>query len=91
MAAVALLPAGLGLLAMLWHPQRRGWHDRASGTWVLHEVVISRHRQANGLEGRREAPITVGALLFLPGMILAIAAMVVVVLVVKFVRKLMGQ
>lgn len=32
---VSLAPLGLGYLAMLWHPQKRCWHDRISGTVVV--------------------------------------------------------
>jgi uncharacterized RDD family membrane protein YckC len=34
---LALLPAGLGFLAILMHPQRRGWHDRIAGTTVVYD------------------------------------------------------
>jgi len=34
---VALLPAGLGFLAILLSPERRGWHDRIAGTTVLYD------------------------------------------------------
>jgi uncharacterized RDD family membrane protein YckC len=33
----ALLPAGLGFLAILLSPERRGWHDRFAGTTVLYD------------------------------------------------------
>jgi uncharacterized RDD family membrane protein YckC len=32
---VSLAPLGLGYLAMVWHPQRRCWHDRIAGTAVI--------------------------------------------------------
>ncbi|MGH2805214.1 MAG: RDD family protein, partial [Thermoleophilaceae bacterium] len=32
---LALLPAGLGFLAILLSPERRGWHDRIAGTTVV--------------------------------------------------------
>lgn len=32
---VACLPARVGLLAVLWDPLRRGWHDRIAGTLVV--------------------------------------------------------
>lgn len=32
---VSLAPLGLGYVAMLWHPQRRCWHDRLAGTAVI--------------------------------------------------------
>ena len=34
---LALLPAGLGFLAILLSPERRGWHDRIAGTTVLYD------------------------------------------------------
>ncbi len=34
---LAALPLALGLLAMLFDDQRRGWHDRRSGTRVVYE------------------------------------------------------
>jgi len=34
---VALLPAGLGFLAILLSPERRGWHDRIAGTTVIYD------------------------------------------------------
>jgi uncharacterized RDD family membrane protein YckC len=33
----ALLPAGLGFLAILLSPERRGWHDRIAGTMVVYD------------------------------------------------------
>jgi len=33
----ALLPFGLGFLAILLSPERRGWHDRFAGTTVLYD------------------------------------------------------
>ncbi len=41
---VALAPLGLGLLAILVSPRRRGWHDRLAGTEVVYE------------DARRQAP-----------------------------------
>ncbi len=35
--AVALT-VGLGV-SILIHPERRGWHDRAAGTWVVRDPV----------------------------------------------------
>ena len=26
---------GLGYLAAAWHPEKRTWHDRIAGTWVV--------------------------------------------------------
>jgi uncharacterized RDD family membrane protein YckC len=34
---VAVLPAGLGVLAILVSPTRRGWHDRIAGTKVVYD------------------------------------------------------
>jgi uncharacterized RDD family membrane protein YckC len=34
---LSLLPAGLGFLAILTSPQRRGWHDRIAGTTVVYD------------------------------------------------------
>lgn len=39
---VAILPFGLGFLAILRDPRRRGWHDRIAGT----QVVYVAHRYA---------------------------------------------
>jgi uncharacterized RDD family membrane protein YckC len=38
---VAILPLGLGFLAIMRDPRRRGWHDRIAGT----EVVYASHRR----------------------------------------------
>ena len=34
-AFLALLPAGIGLVWLLFDPERRAWHDRLSGTRVV--------------------------------------------------------
>jgi len=34
---LSLLPLGLGFLAILMSPERRGWHDRIAGTTVLYD------------------------------------------------------
>lgn len=34
---LALLPAGLGFLAIVLSPTRRGWHDRLAGTTVVYD------------------------------------------------------
>jgi uncharacterized RDD family membrane protein YckC len=34
---LSLLPLGLGFLAILMDPQRRGWHDKIAGTMVLYD------------------------------------------------------
>jgi uncharacterized RDD family membrane protein YckC len=36
----SLLPAGLGFLAILLSPERRGWHDRFAGTTVLYDEEV---------------------------------------------------
>lgn len=35
---LALLPAGLGFLAILFSPTRQGWHDRIAGTEVVYDA-----------------------------------------------------
>ena len=35
--AVAVIPAGLGLIAIIFSPTRRGWHDRIAGTRVVYD------------------------------------------------------
>lgn len=37
---LALLPAGLGFLAILLSPTRRGWHDRIAGTMVVYDKAV---------------------------------------------------
>ena len=37
-AVLALLPLGLGLLAILTSPRRQGWHDRLAGTTVVYDA-----------------------------------------------------
>ena len=41
----SLVPAGLGFLAILASPTRRGWHDRFAGTEVVydHEATVAPH------------------------------------------------
>ena len=58
---VALLPAGLGFLAILISPERRGWHDRIAGTKVVYddEVAVapwSRPGQGSRASGARRPP-----------------------------------
>jgi uncharacterized RDD family membrane protein YckC len=36
---LAILPLGLGYLAILRDPRRRGWHDRMTGTEVIYDTV----------------------------------------------------
>jgi uncharacterized RDD family membrane protein YckC len=38
---VSLLPLGLGFLAIMLSPQRRGWHDRFAGTTVLYDEDVA--------------------------------------------------
>jgi uncharacterized RDD family membrane protein YckC len=38
---LSLLPAGLGFLAILLSPERRGWHDRFAGTTVLYDEEVA--------------------------------------------------
>jgi uncharacterized RDD family membrane protein YckC len=38
---LALLPAGLGFLAILLSPERRGWHDRIAGTTVVYDEAAA--------------------------------------------------
>ena len=38
---LALLPAGLGFLAILLSPERRGWHDRIAGTTVVYDEAVA--------------------------------------------------
>lgn len=35
--AIAIAPAGLGLLWMLWDRRRQGWHDKLARTLVVHD------------------------------------------------------
>jgi uncharacterized RDD family membrane protein YckC len=49
--ALALLPAGLGVLAIARDPSRRGWHDRMMGTEVVYDAV---RRSAPHSGGRTE-------------------------------------
>jgi uncharacterized RDD family membrane protein YckC len=37
---LSLLPLGLGFLAILLSPERRGWHDRIAGTMVLYDEEV---------------------------------------------------
>ena len=34
---VAFAPLGLGLLWILWSPEKRGWHDYLARTWVIRD------------------------------------------------------
>ena len=34
---LSLLPLGLGYLAIVLSPRRRGWHDRLAGTTVVYD------------------------------------------------------
>ena len=35
--AVATAPLVIGYLRILWHREKRGWHDSLTGTWVIRE------------------------------------------------------
>jgi uncharacterized RDD family membrane protein YckC len=59
-ALVALLPAGLGFLAILVSPERRGWHDRIAGTTVVYDTRTEVAPWAV-LEGRRPSSARPGA------------------------------
>jgi uncharacterized RDD family membrane protein YckC len=39
---LSLLPLGLGFLAILLSPERRGWHDRIAGTTVVYDEEAAR-------------------------------------------------
>ena len=39
---LSLLPAGLGFLAIMLSPERRGWHDRIAGTTVVYDEEAER-------------------------------------------------
>ncbi len=57
--ALALIPAGLGILAIARNSERRGWHDRIAGTEVIYDrkrrsAPYSRERNA-GEPSRRRA------------------------------------
>jgi uncharacterized RDD family membrane protein YckC len=32
---LSLAAAGLGVLWIIWDPERQGWHDRIAGTYVV--------------------------------------------------------
>jgi uncharacterized RDD family membrane protein YckC len=49
---LSLLPAGLGFLAILLSPERRGWHDRIAGTTVVYDETA----RAPWSQLRREPP-----------------------------------
>ena len=34
---VAFAPIGLGFLWVIWHREKRGWHDFLAGTWVIRD------------------------------------------------------
>lgn len=38
---LALLPGGLGFLAIVLSPTRRGWHDRIAGTTVVYDANVT--------------------------------------------------
>lgn len=35
--AISMMVFGLGILAIPFNKEKRGWHDRMAGTWVIHE------------------------------------------------------
>ncbi|MBZ0136095.1 MAG: RDD family protein [Planctomycetes bacterium] len=88
---LSVIPFGLGLLAMFWHPQKRTWHDRMVGTWALRLQVLKHVEENAGIERKHQAPITTGVLLFLPGMALAAGVILLVVpplgLLLRFARR----
>jgi uncharacterized RDD family membrane protein YckC len=47
---LALLPAGLGFWAVVVSPERRGWHDRLSGTTVVYDPPGARAAPWSTLE-----------------------------------------
>ena len=56
--ALALIPAGLGILAIARNRERRGWHDRIAGTEVIYDRIRrtaphSRERNAGESTRRR--------------------------------------
>ncbi len=56
--ALALIPAGLGILAIARDSERRGWHDRFAGTEVIYDRIkrtapYSRERNASESTRRR--------------------------------------
>lgn len=56
--ALALIPAGLGILAIARNSERRGWHDRFAGTEVVYDRIkrtapYSRQRNAGESTRRR--------------------------------------
>jgi uncharacterized RDD family membrane protein YckC len=58
---LSLLPAGLGFLAILLSPERRGWHDRIAGTTVLYDEEAERAPWSQLRERRPEAdPPSIG-------------------------------
>jgi len=42
LVAALTAPLLLGHLRILWHRERRGWHDLLAGTWVIREVRSER-------------------------------------------------
>ncbi len=47
---IAVLPAALGMLAIIRSPQRQGWHDRIAGTEVVYDSTrrVAPHSQRPG-------------------------------------------
>ena len=57
---LASLPAKLGLLAAIWDPERRGWHDRLAGTMVV-RAGKARRPARPGAERPAPAELPAGA------------------------------
>jgi uncharacterized RDD family membrane protein YckC len=53
---LALLPLGLGFLAILVSPTRRGWHDRIAGTAVVYDELDLTAPWSELRHARRETP-----------------------------------
>jgi len=47
LVAVLTAPLLLGHLWILWHREKRGWHDRLAGTWVIRERAVSSERRTD--------------------------------------------
>jgi uncharacterized RDD family membrane protein YckC len=48
---LAILPFGLGFLAIVRHPRRRGWHDRIAGTEVVYDSARRTAPHSGGTTG----------------------------------------
>jgi len=47
LVAVLTAPLLLGFLRILWHREKRGWHDLLAGTWVIRERAASGEQKAD--------------------------------------------